>query len=76
MSPPPRYEVPFYALPLVNFFIIDEMGVTNQDKELLSALQSLEFSPAYAVKGNQNCTWWVSCYGGSVMMSADLRKQQ
>ncbi len=58
MSPPSRYEVPFYALPLVNFFIIDEMGVTNQDKELLSALQSLEFSPAYAVKGNQNCTWW------------------
>lgn len=45
-----RYEVPFYALPLVNFFIIDEMGVTNQDKELLSALQSLEFSPSYAVK--------------------------
>jgi len=60
MSPPSRYEVPFYALPLVNFFIIDEMGVTNQDKELLSALQSLEFSPAYAVKGTR------TVHGGSV----------
>jgi len=45
-----RYQVPFYALPLVNFFIIDEMGVTNQDKALLSALQTLKYSPAYAVK--------------------------
>lgn len=48
---PLRYQVPFYALPLVNFFIIDEMGVTNQDKALLSALQTLKYSPAYAVKG-------------------------
>ena len=27
-----RYNIPFYALPFVNFFIIDEMGVTHDDQ--------------------------------------------
>lgn len=27
-----RYNIPFYALPCVNFFIIDEMGVTHDDQ--------------------------------------------
>ncbi|KAL6074318.1 SAM domain (Sterile alpha motif) domain containing protein [Balamuthia mandrillaris] len=45
-----RYNIPFYALPLVNFFIIDEMGVTNDDKALLYALQTLRDSPCYSVK--------------------------
>lgn len=53
-----RYQVPFYALPLVNFFIIDEMGVTNQDKALLSALQTLKSSPVYAVKGIPGLSHW------------------
>ncbi len=37
-----RYNIPFYALPCVNFFIIDEMGVTHDDQPLLQALQSLK----------------------------------
>ncbi len=37
-----RYNIPFYALPCVNFFIIDEMGVTHDDQLLLQALQSLK----------------------------------
>ena len=37
-----RYNIPFYALPCVNFFIIDEMGVTHDDQMLLQALQSLK----------------------------------
>ncbi|KAL6068608.1 SAM domain (Sterile alpha motif) domain containing protein [Balamuthia mandrillaris] len=45
-----RYNIPFYALPFVNFFIIDEMGVTHDDQILLSALQQLKSSPAYCVK--------------------------
>lgn len=37
-----RYNIPFYALPCVNFFIIDEMGVTHDDQLLLQALQALK----------------------------------
>lgn len=46
-----RYNIPFYALPFVNFFIINEIGVTTEDQKLLNALQKLKDSPAYNVKG-------------------------
>lgn len=45
-----RYNIPFYALPCVNFFIIDEMGVTHDDELLLEALQALKvevFPPVF-----------------------------
>eukprot|EP01091_Cochliopodium_minus_P011275 TRINITY_DN3151_c0_g1_i1.p1 TRINITY_DN3151_c0_g1~~TRINITY_DN3151_c0_g1_i1.p1 ORF type:complete len:731 (+),score=263.16 TRINITY_DN3151_c0_g1_i1:56-2248(+) len=45
-----RYNIPFYALPFVNFFIIDEMGVTQDDQVLLTALQNLKKTPNYKVK--------------------------
>eukprot|EP00005_Dracoamoeba_jomungandri_P007665 CAMPEP_0174272810 /NCGR_PEP_ID=MMETSP0439-20130205/52520_1 /TAXON_ID=0 /ORGANISM="Stereomyxa ramosa, Strain Chinc5" /LENGTH=797 /DNA_ID=CAMNT_0015363599 /DNA_START=453 /DNA_END=2846 /DNA_ORIENTATION=- len=46
-----RYNIPFYALPFVNFFIIDGMGFSSEDQILLKALQDLKTSPAYLVKG-------------------------
>ena len=45
-----RYNIPFYALPFVNFFIIDEMGVTQDDQLLLTALQCLKKTPSYKAK--------------------------
>jgi len=45
-----RYNIPFYALPLVNFFIINEMGISSDDRLLFNALKRLQFSPAYNVK--------------------------
>eukprot|EP01090_Pellita_catalonica_P000194 TRINITY_DN10138_c0_g1_i3.p1 TRINITY_DN10138_c0_g1~~TRINITY_DN10138_c0_g1_i3.p1 ORF type:complete len:476 (+),score=84.37 TRINITY_DN10138_c0_g1_i3:325-1752(+) len=45
-----RYNIPFYALPLVNFFIIDEMGISGENKVLLEALEDLKKSPCYLVK--------------------------
>lgn len=35
---------------MVNYFIINEMGITNH-KELLEALKKLKETPAYKVKG-------------------------
>jgi len=46
-----RYNIPFYALPFVNFFIINEMGVTIDDDNLLNALQQLKNSATYNAKG-------------------------
>jgi len=43
-----RANIPFYALPLVNFFITNEMGVT--DIKLWRALRDLKNQPAYRVK--------------------------
>ena len=44
-----RANIPFYALPLVNFFIINEMGIT--DVKLWRAIRDLKNQPAYRVKG-------------------------
>lgn len=43
-----RANIPFYALPLVNFFIINEMGIT--DLKLWRAIRTLKSQPAYRVK--------------------------
>eukprot|EP00698_Gefionella_okellyi_P001140 TRINITY_DN1103_c0_g4_i1.p1 TRINITY_DN1103_c0_g4~~TRINITY_DN1103_c0_g4_i1.p1 ORF type:complete len:835 (+),score=186.29 TRINITY_DN1103_c0_g4_i1:53-2557(+) len=50
-----RNNIPFYALPLVNFFVVDLMSttcniVTKKDKLLFTALQQLRTSPCYQVK--------------------------
>jgi len=47
-----RYNIPFYALPFVNFFIIDEMGVSVDNQLLLASLQKLKDTPSYIVKGS------------------------
>jgi hypothetical protein len=46
-----RYNIPLYALPLVNFFIVGEMGVAGDSFQLLRALSQLKDSPEYNVKG-------------------------
>jgi len=51
-----RYNIPFYALPFVNFFIINEMGVTIDDDNLLNALQQLKNSATYNAKA---VTFWL-----------------
>lgn len=51
-----RYNIPFYAIPFVNFFIINEMGVTIDDQQLLLALQQLKDSPTYDAKA---VTFWL-----------------
>eukprot|EP00339_Tiarina_fusa_P027709 CAMPEP_0117007622 /NCGR_PEP_ID=MMETSP0472-20121206/7444_1 /TAXON_ID=693140 ORGANISM="Tiarina fusus, Strain LIS" /NCGR_SAMPLE_ID=MMETSP0472 /ASSEMBLY_ACC=CAM_ASM_000603 /LENGTH=330 /DNA_ID=CAMNT_0004709459 /DNA_START=209 /DNA_END=1198 /DNA_ORIENTATION=- len=51
-----RYNIPFYALPFVNFFIINEMGGTIEDQQLLDALHKLKESPTYNAKA---VTFWL-----------------
>lgn len=46
-----RYNIPFYALPFVNFFIINEMGGSVDEQQLLDALQQLQYNPSYHAKG-------------------------
>lgn len=46
-----RYNIPFYALPLVNFFILNEMGIVAPDYALLKALRDLKDQPVFSVKG-------------------------
>ena len=46
-----RFNIPFYALPKVNFFIIHEMGIINH-KELLNSFEKLKNSPSYSIRGN------------------------
>lgn len=48
-----RYNIPFYALPLVNFFIVGEMAVLGDNEVVLKALRELQDSPAYSVKGKK-----------------------
>jgi len=57
-----RYNIPFYALPLVNFFIINEMGFTKHNQKLLTALTKLKFSPSYNVKGIALRSDWRRCW--------------
>lgn len=45
-----RYNIPFYALPYVNFFILEEMGVSHDDTELLAELQKLKSDPLFGAK--------------------------
>ena len=40
-----RYNIPFYALPFVNFFIIDEMGVTHDDQVWLLLSMTTQLIP-------------------------------
>jgi len=51
-----RFNIPFYALPFVNFFIVNEMGCTIDDQELLDALRNLKDSPTYNAKA---VTFWL-----------------
>ena len=45
-----RYNIPFYSLPLVNYFIVVDMGIVRCN-ELIAALERLRHSPTYNVKG-------------------------
>ena len=45
-----RFNIPFYAMSFVNFFIINDGDVAQGDKRLLLALQELMDSPTYDAK--------------------------
>jgi len=51
-----RFNIPFFALPYVNFFIVNEMGGTIDDQKLLDALHALKQSPTYNAKA---VTFWL-----------------
>jgi SAM domain (Sterile alpha motif) len=66
-----RYNIPFYSLPLINFFIISEMGAVGVPRDydaLLRHFAALPRTPAYAAKA---IAYWLrdlnlEHYGGAV----------